>query len=116
MWYLVTDNVVIGRVDDQKKIYGKVMNYIRQRTKTAPIEVDRFEHIAVPRGVFYRKEDGNYYVRICEIDEGYMYNSYEYHEFVIYISHFDDQEKSMLKPSYLDAVKGEKLLKPLLKK
>jgi hypothetical protein len=116
MWYLVTGHEVVGRVAIERDVYASVLHYIRQRTNAAPSLVMDFDSIFNPNGVYYVKKAGVYTVRVYTLLEGMLYNSYDYEEFTIYISRYDENQKSALKLSYLEAVKKEHLLKPILVK
>jgi hypothetical protein len=117
MWFLIIDNEVVGQVDQQKKVYGAVLHYIRERTNAAPSLVRKFEHIFSPEGCYYTKEGGVYNVRLYRKERGTFYDCYIYtDEFTIHVSEFDNRQSSNLKMSYLEAVKKEQLLKPVLVK
>lgn len=116
MWYLVVEHEVVGRVAVERDIYASVLHYIRQRTNAAPSLVMDFDSIFNPQGVYYTKAAGIYTVRTYTLWEGMLYNTYDHEEFTIHISKYDDAQKSALKLSYLEAVKKEHLLKPILVK
>ncbi len=116
MWYLVTGHEVVGRVAIERDVYASVLHYIRQRTSAAPSLVMDFDSIFNPSGVYYVKKAGVYTVRVYTLLEGMLYNSYDYEEFIIHISRYDETQRSALKMPYLEAVKKEHLLKPILVK
>ena len=116
-WFLIIENEVVSQVEEQKGVYGAVLHYIRQRTNAAPSLVRKFEHIFSPEGCYYTKEDGVYSVRLYRKERGTFYDCFIYvDDFIIHISEFDNKQKSALKMSYLDALKKEQLLKPILVK
>ena len=117
MWFLIIDNQVVGQVDQQREVYGAILHYIRQRTNAAPSLVRDFDSIFNPQGVYYVKKEGVYTVRVYVKERGMWYDCYNYtDEFTIHISEFDNKQRSALKLSYLEAVKKEQLLKPILVK
>jgi hypothetical protein len=117
MWYLIYENNVVGVVPDQEKVFGAVLNYIRTTFNATPCIIGDFSKISSPEGVYLNRKDDVYTVRKYSTSEGYLYNVQYYSEFTIHLSFHDGQKKSALKPSFLDALKGEKpLLKPVLKK
>lgn len=108
MWYLIIGHDVVGRVAVERDIYASVLHYIRQRTNAAPSLVMDFDRIFNPNGVYYIKKAGVYIVRVYTLLEGMLYNSYDYEEFVIYISNYEETQRSALKMPYLEAVKDRR--------
>jgi len=115
MWYLVKDNMVVG-FSESKKVYGDILNFVRKETNAQPVMVGDFDAVAAPEGVYMTRKDNIYTVRKYAVNEGFLYNVSYYEEFKIYVSHFDNTEKSKLKPSYMDALRERHLLKPVLTK
>ena len=93
-------------------VFGEVLNYVRTTFNATPCIIGDFSKISDPEGVYLNRRDDVYTVRKYSVSEGYMYNSAYYAEFTIHVSFYDGQKKSCLGPSFLEALKGEKLLKP----